>query len=57
MKFLTEIAACTLATVLIGLFSLNFKTASERVEILHRVTGVTRPITQLLGMTSVAQYR
>ncbi len=55
MKVLSQIAACTLATVLIGVFTVNFKTASERAEILHRVTGIARPITQLLNGTSLSQ--
>jgi len=56
MKILSGITACTLATVLMGVFAVNFKTSGERVEIVRRVVEVARPISNLLGAASLKQY-
>lgn len=48
-QILSEVAALSVATVLIGMFAISFKTDKEREQILQRVSEVTRPITQLVG--------
>ena len=47
-KIVSEVAVLTIATVLMGIFALGFKSTREREQILHRITDVTRPLAELV---------
>lgn len=56
MKMVSHFTAYTLATVLIGIFAVTFKTDSERVEIMRRVTEVARPIANIVEAANLKRY-
>ncbi len=56
MKLISQFSAYTIATVLIGIFAVTFKTDSERLEIMRRVSEVTRPITNIFEAANLKRY-